>query len=170
MLFRDVINQLLDEHGLTYAGTAEKTYLSSLEVRFQKVYHLYTGIKHLAGCAEFFELRRLAVNRQGIRAVQFRKPVDRVSCDIHNPSPDLFSPRHSDIASGGDYFHTSAKSVCGIHRHAANGVFTYVLLNFYDKLGVFSSVHLQGFVYGRECVFTYLGKVKVYVHHRTYNL
>ena len=62
MTLGDVVNQFHDEHRLSYAGTTEETYLTTLGVRLEQVNHLDACVEHLGGCFEVVEFRRFTVN------------------------------------------------------------------------------------------------------------
>ena len=56
----DVADQLLDEHGLAHAGTAEEADLAALDVRREQVDDLDAGLEDLDGRLELLEARRAA--------------------------------------------------------------------------------------------------------------
>ena len=55
MLCRDILDQLLDQYGLTYAGTTEQTDLTTLGIRRKKVDNLDTCLQDLYNRTLLFE-------------------------------------------------------------------------------------------------------------------
>ena len=106
-----IVDKLLDEHGLADAGAPEKTDLAALEIGFEQVDDLDSGIKHLLGGREVGEFGRLAVNREGAVGLEGAEAVDRVARDIHDPAPDLGAHRHGDRRAGGRDFQSPAEAV-----------------------------------------------------------
>ena len=123
-----VVDEFLDEHGLAHACAAEETDFSALEIRFQQVYDLYAGEKHFLGGLEVFEFRGFAVDREAAARLELSKSVNGISGNIEDTAPDAGSHRHFDRVTGTYRFHASAKSVSGIHSHAAYGIFSNMLL------------------------------------------
>ena len=66
VLLGDVVDQLLDQHGLANAGTAEQANLAALAVGRQQVDHLDAGLKHLGLGLQLSEEGGGAVNRSGL--------------------------------------------------------------------------------------------------------
>ena len=94
MFLCDIVDKLLDEHGLSYARTTEEADFSSLEVRLQKVDDLDSGEENLLRGLQILEFRRLAVDRQFSLAGKLAKSVDSIARDIHHATSDLGPGRH----------------------------------------------------------------------------
>ena len=62
----DVVDQLLDEHGLADAGAAEQADLAAAAVRGEQVDDLDAGLEHLDLACLVDELRRRAVDRRAL--------------------------------------------------------------------------------------------------------
>src|SRR5207244_10929531 len=79
VLLGDVVDQLLDEHGLADAGAPEEACLAAPRIRLQQIDDLDAGLEHL-------DLGRLVLERG-------RGPVDRVRRSEEHTS-ELQSPDH----------------------------------------------------------------------------
>ena len=142
-----VVDQLLDEHGLADSGAAEEADLAALQIGFQQVDDLDSGIKHLLGGGQVFELGGLAVDGQGVVGLESAEAVDRIACDVHHSSADLCTDGHLDGGARERDFEAPAESVGRVHGHAAHGVFAYVLLDLKHQLLAVGADDLEGVVY-----------------------
>ena len=70
MLCGDILDQLLDQHCLTYAGASEKTDLTALGVRSQKVDNLDSGLQDLHCRTLLFKAGRISVNHPVFLLIQ----------------------------------------------------------------------------------------------------
>ena len=62
MSFGDIVDQLHDEHRLSYTGTTEESDFTTFGIRFEQVNHLDTGVKHLTARLQVFKTGRFAVD------------------------------------------------------------------------------------------------------------
>ena len=171
VLFRDIVNKFLDKDGLAYTGSSEKSDLTTLKIRFEKVNDFNTGIKNFLGCLEVFEFRRFSVNREFFFSVQITKSVDRFSYDIKDSASYLWTYRHFDRFEGVRHLHTSTKAICRVHGNGSYGILTDMLLNFHDKVMTIWSLHHKCVVDAWKVIFLFrLGQVEMYVYDRTDNL
>ena len=69
MRLGDVVDQLLDDHGLAHAGAAEQPDLAALQVRRQQIHHLDAGDQDFRRGRLFLEARRLAMDRVALLGV-----------------------------------------------------------------------------------------------------
>ena len=125
----DIIDQLLDQHGLTYSGTTEKSDLSSFQIRLQQVNNFDTSVKDLLGSRKILKLGRFPMNRQRMVLIQITETINRITDNIHDPSSDLPANRHRNRSSGSDRLHPSTQTISGIHRHTTCRLLTDMLLN-----------------------------------------
>ena len=166
VLLGDVVDQLLDQHGLTHTGSTEKTDLSALQIRLQKVDDLDAGVKHLLRGLQVLEFRRLPMNRQGVVLAQVSQSVDRVPDNIHHTAPDLSAGRHRDRSVRVDRLHPSPQTVGGVHRHASDRVLADVLLHLDDQgLPALASVHIQRIMDAGKLRLIRL-HIEMDIHHR----
>ena len=129
MFLGDIVDKLLDEHGLAHTCAAEKADFSAFEIRFKKVNNLYASEEHLLGGFKVFEFRGFPVDRKTAVGIECSQTVNGISGNIQHATPDAGAHGHFNRFSGGDCFHTSAESVCGVHRNTAYSVFSDMLLH-----------------------------------------
>src|SRR4029453_10411397 len=70
VLLGDVVDQLLDEHGLAHAGAAEQAGLAAAGVGLEQIHDLDAGLEHLDLGGLLVERRRRAVGRLELRALE----------------------------------------------------------------------------------------------------
>ena len=134
MAFGDIVDELHDEHRLSYSGSAEKSNLATLHIGLEQVDDLDARGKHLLVCGQLVELRGLAVDRISARHVEGLHSIDRLAGDVHHSAFDLFTERHGDRAACGYHFKVALQSVGIVHSHASHGVLTNVLLHLNDEV------------------------------------
>ena len=103
VLRRNIVDKLLDQHGLADTGTAEETDLAALRVRFQKVDNLDTCLQHLDHRALILERRSLAVNAPELRSlivIQGRTAVERLSERVEHTAEHVLADRNKDSRTG----------------------------------------------------------------------
>ena len=74
------------------------------------------------------------MNRICTVAIEFFHSIDGVADYVHQTSFDLFAYRHCDRTSRRKYLHPALQAVGTIHGNRTYGIFTNVLLNFYNQL------------------------------------
>ena len=127
MLGRDIGDQFLNQNGLSYTGTSEKSDFSTLLIRTQKIDNLDTGFQHLCLSRLFFKCRRLSVNWMIFFYFRWFFFIDRISEYIEHTSQCLFADRHRNRGSCRNRFHASHQSIGRSHRDTANGIVTQML-------------------------------------------
>ena len=165
VLRRDVADQLLDEDGFSYAGTAEQTDLTTLLIRAEQVNNLDAGFQHLGGGSLFLKIRRFPVDRQILHIRRRFFVVDRLTDDVKDTPERLLSYRYRDRRSGGDRLHPAHQTVRRSHRDALYGVVTQMLGNLHHKRAAIRRRNMNRIVYARKLSFR-----KLNVKYRTDNL
>ena len=89
MRLGDVVDQLLDDHGLADAGAAEQADLAALQIGRQQVHHLDAGDQDLRRGRLLLEGRRLAVDRVALRRVDRPLLVDRLADHVQDAAERL---------------------------------------------------------------------------------
>ncbi len=167
----NVVDEFLDENGLTYASAAEKADFTAFEVRFQKVYDLDSGKEDFLGGGKVFELRRVTVNGQGFHAVQLLHSVYGVSGNVHDTAADLPANRHGDGSVGVFYVQSPAEAVRGVHGDGAHGILSNVLLHLQDYAFAIWALHLQGIPYAGQFKFGLPGRnIEMDIYYRAHHL
>ena len=133
VLLGEVVDELLDEHGLAHAGAAEQADLAALRVGREQVHDLDAGLEHLGRRGQFLDGRSRAVDRPALLDVERLALVDRVAEQVEDaPERDL-ADGDGDRAAGVDDLHTAGQAVGGVHRHRAHAVVAEVLLHLADE-------------------------------------
>src|SRR5690606_14592920 len=129
----DVVDQLLDQHGLADAGAAEQADLTAAGIRGEKVDDLDAGDENccLGGLVD--EFRRLGVDGRGDFAADRATLVDRLADDVEDAAESLGADRHGDLGAGVDHFLAASQAVRRVHGDGANSILAEVLRDFKDE-------------------------------------
>ena len=117
MLLCNIVDEFLDKHSLSNSGSSEKSDLSSLEVRFEKIDHLDSCEKYFLRCCKILKLRRFTMYREGSVSGEVTHSVYGFTDHIHHTASDLGTDRHRYRRTGTDDLHSSFESVCRIHGY-----------------------------------------------------
>ena len=134
MLCGDIADQLLDEHGLTDSRTSEKTDLTALCIRRQKVNDLDPRLQDLHHRALVFKCRRLSVDDPFLRIIDGRTVIDRLSQHIEQPAQRLLADRHLDPRPGGSHFHILVESLARREHQTAHLIIPEMLGDLHNAL------------------------------------
>ena len=148
----DVTDQLLNQHGLSNARTAEQSDLSALLIRTQKVYHLDTCFQQLLLCGLLHKFRCRSVYGFIAHSLGSGLVVNRLAQHVKNTSQSVFPNRYADGRSLGNRFHASYKSVRGAHGNTSHRIVAQMLRNLHRKLTAVFQRHFYGFVNFRQSV------------------
>src|SRR5260370_40592982 len=94
MQLGDVIDQLHNDNGLAYAGTAERADFAALQEGADQINHFDAGGKNLRGRGLVLQRWRRAVD--WVKPLRFNRPalVDGVAGDVEHTAHDSFTDRH----------------------------------------------------------------------------
>ena len=142
MLHGHVVDQLLNEHGLAHAGTAEQADLAALGVRLDKVNDLdarFQNVRsgHLLGKRGGGTVDLPA----GSVGADRRLAVDGVAQHVEHAAQRGLAHRHGDAAAGGGNGQAPAEAVAAGHHDAAHRFVFQMLLHLH---GVARAVCLHG--------------------------
>ena len=127
----DVVDQFLDEDGLTNAGAAEQTDFTALGVRCQQVDDLDTGFQDLNYRTLVTERRCRTVNRPLFVGLDFTGIVNRLTQHIEHSAQGRCAYRHLNAGTGRKDFHILCKALCGGQADAADNAVAHMLRNFH---------------------------------------
>ena len=134
MFLGDVVDQLLNQHGLADPGAAEQADLATLGIGSEQVDDLDTGFEHLRRRCQLLDARgglmdaaTLGVGRQRCAL------VDRLAEHVEDPAERGRSHRNRDRATGVGHLCPPREAVGGVHRDSPHAVVTEVLLNLADQ-------------------------------------
>ncbi len=135
MLLRDVVDQLLDQHGLAHAGASEEADLAALHVRGDQVDDLDARLEDLDGRGQLAEARRVAVDRPALGVGrQLVALVDRVADHVPEPAERHVPDGHGDRLARVLDVEAAGEPVGRVHRDGADAVVPEVLLHLGDQL------------------------------------
>jgi hypothetical protein len=129
VLAGQVVDQLLDKHGLADAGAAEQADLAALGVGRQQVDHLDAGLEDLARGREVLDARCGAVDRPALLELHVALLVDRVAEQVEDAPERAIADRHGDRAARVADLYAARQAVGSVHRDRADTVVTEVLLH-----------------------------------------
>ena len=130
VLLGEVVDQLLDQHGLADAGAAEQPDLAALRVGGEQVDHLDAGLEHFGRRRQVIGARRVLVDAAALDAGgQLRAEVDRFAEQVEDAPERRLADRDGDRAAGVDHLDAARQAVGGVHRDRAYAVIAEVLLD-----------------------------------------
>ena len=168
MRFRDVVNQLHDEHGFADACAAERTDFSALYERANEVDDLDARLEQFRSRALFDERRRVAVNRIFFRKINGALAVHGIARDVENASEHAFADGCLNRRSRVRNFHSAHEPVRRAHCDCANDARAQMLLHFEHeprRRAVERVIHFQRVVNRGNVLF-----IELRVHDRADNL
>ena len=164
MLGGDVVDQLLNQHGLTHAGAAEQANLAALGIGGQQVNDLDAGLKDVHHGTLVLESRGLAVNGPLLPGLYRPLLVDGITQDIEHTAQHALAHGHGDGGTGGSHLHATAQALTGREHDAADRVAAHMLRNLHH-LALAVQLHLKSFLDLRQ------GAVgEGHVYHRSHDL
>ena len=111
MFLCDIVDKLLDEHGLADSRSTEKSDLSALQIWLKQVNDLDAGEQHLLGSRQVIEFWRLAMNRESAFTVKLAHSVDGFTHNIHHSSTNLRAYRHCDRRTRTHGLHSTFEAI-----------------------------------------------------------
>ena len=133
VLAGDVVDQLLDQHGLADAGAAEEADLAALDVRRDQVDDLQAGLEDLHVRREVAEARRVAMDRPALDlAVRRLLLVDRLADHVPEPAEGHVADGHRDRRTRVDHVRAAGEAVGRVHGDGTNAIVAEMLLHLGD--------------------------------------
>jgi hypothetical protein len=129
----DVVDQLLDEHGLAHAGAAEEADLSALRIGGEEVDDLDPGHEHFRGGRLRLERRGRLVDAAVLLRADGSLFVDGLAHDVEDPSERRVAHGHGDRAGGVGHGRAADEALGRVHGDGANRVLTEVLRDLEDE-------------------------------------
>ena len=126
----DVVDQLLDQHGLADAGAAEQADLAALGVGREQVDDLDAGDEDLR-FGRLLDIGRRRLMDRAPSLVRHRPGfVDRLADDVHDAPERARADRHGDRSAGVRHLLAAHQAFRNVHRDAAHRVFAQMLRDF----------------------------------------
>ena len=129
VLLGDVVDQLLNQHGLAHTGAAEQADLAALAIGSQEVDHLDAGLEHLGLCLKLSDVGGIPVDGSGGCGVDGALLVDGLTQHVEDAAEGAFAHGHGNRCTGVDGFHAAHQTVGATHGNGTNPVITQKLLN-----------------------------------------
>ena len=134
VLLGQVVDQLLDQHGLADAGAAEQPDLAALGVGREQVDDLDARLEHLGRRRQVLDARRGLVDAASLDVRRQRlAEVDRVAEQVEDASQRGLADGHRDRRAGVDHLEAARQAVGRVHRDRAHAVVAEVLLDLADE-------------------------------------
>ena len=126
----DVVDQLLNQHGLADAGAAEQADLAALGVGREQVDDLDAGDENFSFGGLVGVGRRFLVD--GAQAFRLDRAgfVDRLADHVHDAAERAVADRNRDRLAGVGHFLAAHQTFGDVHRDGAHGGFAEMLRNF----------------------------------------
>ena len=134
VLGSNIADKFLNQHRLTYTGTAEKTDFTTFCIWRQKVDNLNTGFQNLYYRTLFFKRRRVSVNNPVLYIMQLFAFVYGFTQNIKKTTQSFFSYRYGNTCSCSSNLHILAKSVTRSQHNTAHRMISGMLCHFHNKL------------------------------------
>ena len=170
MLDSDVVDEFLNDNGFSHSCAAEQSDLSALEVRFDEIDHLNSGLKHFETCVLLNQGRRHFMN--GIFSFERDRAqlVDRFANHVDHSAESAFAYRNGYGPPHIFRRHAAHHAIGGLKGNASNAAFAEVLL--YLDNDVDRSRHIEAGVGNVQCRVNLrlLPLRKLNVHRRTNHL
>ena len=161
VLHGHVVDQFLNQHGLTHTGAAEQADLAALGIRFQQVDDLDAGLQDLHGGALILKGGRVPVNALAGRFCRERlSAVDGLAQHVEHPAQRLLPYRDLDGLAGGGYLHAPGQTLAARQHDAADDPFAHVL-GYLHHAGLPVQLHGQRFLDLRQ-----MSGFKLHIYHR----
>ena len=130
VLHGHVVDQLENQNGFAYAGSAEKADLAAFHVGLHQVDDFDTGLEHFQAGGLIFQRRRGAMNRIVRGTVDGAKLVDGLAENVHHPAQSGAADRNGDALAHIFRGHAAHHAFDGFHGHRAHAAFAEMLLHF----------------------------------------
>ena len=171
VLLGDVVDQFLDQHGLSDARTAEETDLPALDVGSQKVHNLDSRLENLLFRRLILKAGSRPVDRIPLFRLHFPGFVDRLTQHVEHAAQGGFAHRNGNRRTRVHRFHSADQTVGGSHGHAADDVVSQVQCRFHHQVDV-PFTRILGLVGNANRVvdFRQMASLELDVHHGAHHL
>ncbi len=138
----DVVDQLLDEHGLAETRAAVEADLPTADERRSEVDHLHAGLEHLELRRQLGELRSVPVDRPALATSHGLALVDLLADDVPEPAERGVADGHADRRARVDDVGAAREPIRRVHGDGAHAVVAQVLLHFGDEVAGSATVRV----------------------------
>jgi hypothetical protein len=136
----DVVDQFLNQDGLTDTGTTEQSNLTTSGVRSQQVDDLDTSLQNFGSGGLVNESGCIGVNRGKLDTFDGSSLIDGLTDNVHDSTEGLGTDGDGDGCTSVDNLLTSNETIGTFHGDTSTGVLTQVLGHFEDESTTFGSL------------------------------
>jgi hypothetical protein len=138
----NVVDQLLNQDGLSDSGTTEQSNLTTSSVRGEQVDDLDTGLQDLGLGRLVDELRRVGVDRRLLDTLDGSSLVDGLTNDVHDSTQGGGTDGDLDRRTSVNDFLSSDKTIGTVHGNGSDSVLSEMLSDLEHKSSL--SIGLAG--------------------------
>jgi hypothetical protein len=136
----DVVDQFLNQDGLTDTGTTEQSNLTTSGVRSQQVDDLDTSLQNFGSGGLVNESGCIGVNGGKLDTFDGSSLIDGLTDNVHDSTEGLGTDGDGDGCASVDNLLTSNETIGTFHGDTSTGVLTQVLGHFEDESTTFGSL------------------------------
>lgn len=136
----DVVDQFLNQDGLTDTGTTEQSNLTTSGVRSQQVDDLDTGLQDFGSSGLVNEGRSIGVDGSHLDTFDGSSLIDGLTDDVHDSTEGLGTDGDGDGRTSVDDLLTSDETIGTLHGNASDSVLTQVLGDFENESTTFGGL------------------------------
>ena len=136
----DVVDQFLNQDGLTDTGTTEQSNLTTSGVRSQQVDDLDTGLQDFGGGGLVNESGGIGVDGRQLDTLDGASLINGLTDNVHDSTEGLGTDGDGDGRTGVDDLLASDETVGTLHGDASDGVLTQVLGALEDESTAFGGL------------------------------
>ena len=148
----NIVDKLLDQHGLADTGTTEQTDLSTTCVRSEEVDDLDTSLKHLSSSRLLDESWGVVVDGHELVTLDGAALVDWLSDDVHDTTERTLSYGNLDGSTGVDDLLATDETLGTVHGNGTHRVLTQVRGDLKDEATAVKVLDLERVQDGRKVV------------------
>ena len=135
VLLGNIVDELLDEHGLADARAPEEARLAASGIGLEKVHDFDAGLEHLDLGRLLLEGRRRPVDGQGLGGLERPRLVHCLARDIEDAAERLLAHGDRDRLARVVDRHAAGEPVGGRHGHGSHTALSEVLGDLEHELG-----------------------------------
>lgn len=140
----DVVDELLNQHGLADTSTSEETNLSTTGVGGKKIDDLDTGLEHLSGRGLVDESRRVGMDGLAGNTLDRTPLVDGLTNDVHDTTKSVTANGNLDRSTSVDDLLATDETLGTVHSNGTDGVLAQVRRDLEDETTTVEILDLKG--------------------------
>jgi len=148
----NIVDEFLNQDGLSDTSTSEETNLSATGVRGKEVDDLDTGLQNLGGGGLVNEGRRFGVDRGKLDTLDWAALVNGFTNDVHDTAESGGTDRDHDGVAGVNNLGTANETFCTVHGNGADRVLAEMGCDFKDETTAAEVHDLEGVEDWREVI------------------